>query len=330
MTGTLQNRPSEAITVSALVAQPTVSLPAAIVKSGAAAEFAWDEFFTAGIPNSYTRKAYSHAVRKFFAWLEPHGVAIAQITPGMVGRYFDQHPGSPPSKKLALAAIRGLFDAMVRRHAMMLNPASSVRGERYSVIEGKTPEITIEQARRLVASISTNTVVGLRDRAIIGVLIYTAARAGAVAKLRVRHFTYDGTQWMLRFEEKGGKSREIPVRHDLQKFILEYLPEDALKALPRDLPLFATISRQTKQLTQQAVTGGDIWRMVKRRLKDAGLPNRLSPHSFRVTTVTDLLTQGVPLEDVQFLAGHADPRTTRLYDRRQKKVTRNTVEKISI
>jgi len=54
-------------------------------------------------------------------------------------------------------------------------------------------------------------------------------------------------------------------------------------------------------------------RMVKRRLRDAGLSSRLSPHSFRVTTITDLLEQGVSLEDVQYLAGHADPRTTRLY-----------------
>ena len=70
--------------------------------------------------------------------------------------------------------------------------------------------------------------------------------------------------------------------------------------------------------------------MVKRRLKDASLPMHLSPHSFRVFTVTDLLNQGVPLEDVQYLAGHSDARTTRLYDRRQKRVTRNVVERISI
>ena len=65
-------------------------------------------------------------------------------------------------------------------------------------------------------------------------------------------------------------------------------------------------------------------------MKDCGLPDRLSPHSFRVTTITDLLNQGVPLEDVQHLAGHSDARTTRLYDRRQKKVTRNVVERISV
>ncbi|MFT3920956.1 MAG: tyrosine-type recombinase/integrase [Myxococcales bacterium] len=70
--------------------------------------------------------------------------------------------------------------------------------------------------------------------------------------------------------------------------------------------------------------------MMKRRLREAKLPMDLSPHSFRAATVTDLLSQGVPLEDVQYLAGHSDPRTTRLYDRRQQQVTRNTVDRISI
>ena len=72
-------------------------------------------------------------------------------------------------------------------------------------------------------------------------------------------------------------------------------------------------------------------RIVKRRFKAAGLPaHRLTCHSFRATTITDLLDQGVALEDVQFLAGHSDPRTTRLYDRRKRQVTRNIVERISI
>jgi hypothetical protein len=70
--------------------------------------------------------------------------------------------------------------------------------------------------------------------------------------------------------------------------------------------------------------------MVKRRLDDASLPTKLSPPSFPVATLTDQLKQRVPLEDAQYLAGHADQRTTRLYDRRQRQVTRNTVERISI
>ena len=84
---------------------------------------------------------------------------------------------------------------------------------------------------------------------------------------------------------------------------------------------------------EQATIGlGDqhFCELVKRRLADAGLPLRLSPHSFRVTAITDLLTQGVPLEDVQYLAGHSDSRTTALYDRRKREVTRNIVERISV
>jgi integrase/recombinase XerD len=106
-------------------------------------------------------------------------------------------------------------------------------------------------------------------------------------------------------------------------------PRKPFRNDPKESPLLRTALRKTKRLTDRPMTGVYLGWMLKRRLKDAGLPARLSPHSFRVATITDLLTQGVPLEDVQYLAGHADPRTTRLYDRRQKRVTRNIVERIS-
>jgi site-specific recombinase XerD len=172
--------------------------------------------------------------------------------------------------------------------------------------------------------------VGLRDRAIIAMLVYTAARIGAVARLRLRDLYEAGDQYCLRFLDKGGKSREIPVRHDLQGFLFEYLTMADLCDASSESPLFRSAIRRTRRLTDLGMTANDIGRMVKRRMRDAGLPSRLSPHSFRVTTITDLLAQGVPLEDVQHLAGHSDPRTTRLYDRRQRRVTRNIVERISI
>ena len=197
-------------------------------------------------------------------------------------------------------------------------------------MEGKTPEITVDQARTLLASVDTGHVVGLRDKAILATLAYTACRAGAVAKLRLGDFQCDGTQYVMRFQEKGGKSREIPVRHDLEGFIRAYLDVAGIAAESKDRPLFRSTLRRTRQLTGNPLTSKSICELVKRRLKDAGLPLRLSPHSFRVAAITDLLTQGVPLEDVQYLAGHAEPRTTGLYDRRQKRVTRNIVERISI
>lgn len=297
---------------------------------GPNAEFAWNEFFGAHIRNRNTRMAYLRAVTRFLAWVNTQGVVLQQIQPGMVGQYLDQHCGSLPTKKLHLSAIRAFFDVLVNRHIIGINPASTVRGERYQVVEGKTPEISGPQARSLLNSINPKRPVEFRDRALIATLIYTAARAGAIASLKMKDFTWDGTQYAFRFLEKGGKSRSIPIRHDLQKILLEYVGTFAWNSEPKDSAFFRSVAGRTGQLTNKPMRNTDICRMVKRRLHEAGLPENLSPHSFRVATVTDLLTQGVSLEDVQYLAGHADPRTTRLYDRRQKTVTRNTVERISI
>jgi len=304
--------------------------PGLIAAVGPAAGFAWDEFFSGQIRNRHTRVAYLHAVRQFLKWAEPHAATIDRITPGMVGGYFDQHPSSVPTKKLHLSAIRAFFDVLVNRHIVILNPAATVRGERYQAVEGKTPEISRDQARTLLASIDTSRPVGRRDKAIIATLIYTATRAGAVAGLQLKDFASDGTQYSLRFHEKGGKSRSIPVRHDLQLMLLAYLDSFAWQTEPADSPLFRAGAGRSGQLAARPIKNLDVCRMVKRRLRDAGLPANLSPHSFRVATLTDLLLQGIPLEDAQYLAGHADPRTTRLYDRRQRQVTRNTVERISI
>ena len=163
----------------------------------------------------------------------------------------------------------------------------------------------------------------------ITALIYTAARAGAVASLCLRDFMQDGTQFVLRFAEKGGKARSIPVRHDLQRYIEEYVLVAGLAGEPKDAPLFRSIAGPGRRFTARPLSGVDVCRMVG-RLAAAGLPPLISPHSFRSCTATDLLLQGVPLEDVQHLLGHADARTTRLYDRRKKTITRNIVERISV
>ena len=300
--------------------------PAIVKAAGKSAEFAWEEFFQAEIANAQTRKNYMHAVRQFLAWVEPRNLELPRIAPGDVGEYLQALELATPTKKLHLAALRRFFDRLVNRHVCVINPAATVKAERHSVVEGKTPDIGPTQARSLLKSITVVDPVGLRDRAVLAVLIYTAARVGAVAKLTMKNFVNDGSQYTLRFAEKGGKSREIPVRHDLEQFLLAYVQAANIT----EGPLFRTANRKSKRLTKNPMTGIDICRMMKRHLKSAGLPGHFSPHSFRVTTVTDLLEQNVPLEDVQYLAGHADPRTTRIYDRRRRKVTRNIVERISI
>lgn len=302
--------------------------PEIVVRAGAAGQFGWDEFFSGQLRNRRTRAAYLHAVQSFLKWVESVEKDLSRITPGMIGRYFDQLDISVPSKKLHLSALRRFFDLLVQRHVIVLNPAHSVRTERYSATEGKTPEITTDQARKLLQSIEFRKVGDLRDKAVIATLIFTAARAGAISRLRVKDLVDEGGAYSLKFHEKGGKQRSIPVRHDLQCLLREYLDVADPQRSDKDGPLFRTLSNG--RLSSNALSGIDICRMVKRRIAGAGLPPQISPHSFRSCTATDLLIQGVPLEDVQYLLGHSDVRVTRLYDRRQRRVTRNIVERISV
>jgi len=305
-------------------------VPEILVRAGANAVFAAEEFFKATINNTHTKRAYGRAVARFLVWCEEKGVELRQITPGMAGEYIGQLAVSAPTKNQALAALRHFFDGLVTRHAVALNPFASVRGVRHSVAEGATPEISIEQARKLLRSVDVAHVVGLRDRAVLGVLAYTGARIGAVARLRLGDLRNFGEQRSLRFHEKGGKVREIPVRHDLDVWLREYL--DAAGVAPKDdkMPLFRAADGRRGKLTAAGYAAHSMRQMLKRRLADAGLPHLFSPHSFRVAVVTDLLNQNVPLEDVQYLAGHSNPRTTQIYDRRRRRVTRNIVERISI
>ncbi|HEY1759412.1 MAG TPA: tyrosine-type recombinase/integrase [Bryobacteraceae bacterium] len=326
--------PALAAPAGNLPATESGELPDIIHRAGANAVFAAKEFFEGTLRNPHTQRAYKKAVGDFLEWSGKHGGGeLGQIAPWHVGKYLEEMADAGTSiatRNMRLSALRHFFDNLVTRHAIVLNPARTVRGEKLNVMEGRTPEIPVAEVRQLLASIDTSHIVGLRDRAILAVMVYTTSRRSAVAKLRASDFYYAGQQWMLHFSEKGGKSREIPVRHDLEQMIAEYIDAAGLQGAPKDTPLFQRAMKKRRILSGKPLNGDDICRMMKRRLKDTALSLLYSPHSFRVTTITDLLAQGVPREDVQHLAGHADPRTTGLYDRRKKKVSRNIVERISV
>lgn len=321
-------RYDEVVPLKSAAANDVLACARLIENSGPTAAFAVDEFFHADVRNPNTRRAYRKAVTQFLAFVHVDVDCLAQITPAHVGRYFDQLTISVATKKLHLSALRHFFDRMVNRHVIVLNPALSVRGERSSVMGGKTVEIPPIEARQLLESIDVSNVVGLRDRLVIALLAFTAARVGAIVKITVGDVVSAGSHPTLNMQEKRGKAREIPVRQELSDFIADYAL--ALGSVQKNEPLLRTAVGKTRRLTSSQMSAADVRTMLKRRLKDAQLPTHYSPHSFRVMVVTNLLSQGVSLEDVRFLAGHSDPRTTRLYDRRQQKVTRNLVERISV
>jgi integrase/recombinase XerD len=133
------------------------------------------------------------------------------------------------------------------------------------------------------------------------------------------------------FGEEGGKVHQVPARDDLQKQMKAYIETAGLAGQSDKAPLFRSAMKRKRALADQPITGNDLLRIVKRRLKAAGLPEgTFSCHSFRATTATDLLKLEVPREQVQYLLGHSDARTTDLYNRTDKEVSRNIVERISI
>ena len=161
-----------------------IQLPALFSPDSATAQRVL-EFFTANIRNPHTRKAYATAVRGFAAWTDTVGIThLRYIKPLHVAAYIEQLQSrlSAPSVKLQLAAIRMLFDWLVVGQIVPTNPASAVRGPKHSLKKGKTPALTAEEARDLLDSIATRSPVGLRDRALIALMIYTFARVGAVLK----------------------------------------------------------------------------------------------------------------------------------------------------
>src|SRR3954470_441168 len=192
MTELVAKPPSQAV---ARAASRRVVTPAIIAAAGAPASRRFLEFFAATISNKNTRAAYYRAVCHFFAWLEQHGIdELVGIEPLHVAAYIEQlqHAMAKPTVKQHLAAIRMLFDWLVVGQVLATNPAHAVRGPKHVVKRGKTPVLTADQARRLIDGIDVSTLVGLRDRALIGVMTYAFARIGAVVAMRVDDYYPEG------------------------------------------------------------------------------------------------------------------------------------------
>jgi integrase/recombinase XerD len=286
-------------------------LPAAIARAGERAGWRFIEFFTANIRNKNTRAAYAHAVTEFFRWCETRGIVeLTQVKPVVIAAYIEHHRAAPPTVKQHLAAIRMLFDWLVTGQIVEVNPASSVRGPKYVVKRGKTPVVTADQARTLIDSIKTDSIIGLRDRALIGVMVYSFARVSATIHMRVDDYYQNGKRWWFRLHEKGGKLHDVPAHHNAEIYIDAYLDAAGIRDEKKG-PLFRSVDKH-RTLTPNAMTRNDALRMIKRRARAAGLPYSTCCHTWRATGITEYLKNGGTLEKAQTIANHESARTTKL------------------
>jgi site-specific recombinase XerD len=306
-------------------------LPALIIREGQKTSRRFLEFFTANIRNKNTRLSYARAVSAFLAWCEERGQTLHTIEPMIVAAYIEELTKSraPQTVKQNLAAIRMLFDWLVIGQVVPFNPAAGVRGPRYSIKKGKTPVLSAEDARKLLDSIDTSHVVGLRDRALIGIMIYSFARVSAVVQIKVRDYYPNGKRYWIRLHEKGGKFHEVPAHHTAEKYLDEYI-EAAGLAGDKNKPLFRTTRGQSRTLTANQLSRFDAYQMVKRRARDAKVSLEISNHTFRGTGITEYLRNGGTVEKAAQIAAHESTRTTQLYNRIEDELTLDEIERIII
>jgi site-specific recombinase XerD len=311
-------------------AQSTV--PVLVAAAGELAGMRFLEFFAGNIRNPHTRRAYARAADEFLAWCASVGVpSIAEVQAVNVAAWIEAATRelAAPSVKQRLAAIRHLFDWLVTGQVVPVNPAESVRGPRHVVTTGQTPVLDPAEVRALLDSIDVSTHAGLRDRALIGLMVYSFARIGAALGMAVEDVYTQNRRLWVRLREKGGKRHAMPCHHNLDEYLVAYLDGAGLRDDPKG-PLFRTIGRGTGKLTRTVLPQASAYVMIRRRAAAAGIDTKLGNHSFRATGITAYLKNGGTLEKAATMANHASTRTTQLYDRRRDEVSLDEVERIVI
>lgn len=155
---------------------------------------------------------------------------------------------------------------------------------------------------------------GLRDRALIGLMVYSFARIGAALAMKVEDVYVQSRRLWVRLHEKGGKEHEMPCHHNLENWFAAYIDGEGLEG-DSNGPLFRTIGRSTRRLTRRPLPQSNTHAMIRRRAKAVEIDTLIGNHTFRATGITAYLNNGGTLEKAAAMANHASTRTTQLYDR---------------
>lgn len=306
-----------------------VFLPGIVVDAGEVVVRRALEFFLGEIRNPNTRTAYGRAVAAFMAWCDGRGLELDQVEPLHVAGYVEQlgRELAPASVKQHLAAVRRFWRYLLTGGVVKADPTAPVKGPRIRRGEGKTPVLIEDDARAILAAIETDTLIGLRDRALLSLMTTSLARVGAVVKMQVRDFQELPAGAQYRLEEKGGREKVMEAHPETERYVREYLVAAELEEA-REAPLFQSVD-QRGRVTGRPLDSNDVLRMTKRRAAAVGIRAELvCNHTWRATGGTDYIEKGGDLLTLQELMGHSSAETTRGYVRTSPKVRRAEVMRI--
>ena len=274
----------------------------------------------ANLDNPQTRRAYRADIRDFcfFTGIE-RPEQFTEVTRAHVLAWrteLETRCLAGATLRRKLAALASMFDYLLERNALAFNPVDGVKRPKVESNEGKTPALSDPQARALLEAPPSNTIKGLRDRAILSVLLYHGLRREEVARLRIEDIQERRGIKHLRVHGKGNKIRYLPMHPAALERIYSYL-EMAGHPLNGDEPLFPPLRGR---LTGVGLSADGVYSIVCDYAKAAGvhIPG-LGVHGLRATAATNALENKADISKVQQWLGHANISTTRLYDRRQSR-----------
>ena len=314
----MSDAPSSAPTAIVRPSPPPVGLPTVLERL---ADLPEEEIWLAKQKSARTRRAYRLDVRHFMATL---GIATADALRQADHRAViawertmrETERAAPSTIRRRLSALSSLFKHLVRHGHAVRNPVREIERPAINRDEGTTAAFSKAQARQLLDAPSGDTVEGLRDRAILSIGLQVGLRRAEIAALIVGDLHQNRGFDSLRVIRKGGRREALAINPQAVVRLRAYL-KAAGHGDDSDGPLFRPLHHNGKRnQARRAMHPDAIDRVVRKYVVALGLGRGYSAHSMRATFITTALENGAQLEDVQKAAGHRDPSTTKLYDRR--------------
>jgi integrase/recombinase XerD len=280
------------------------------------------------IRNPNTRNAYKTAWRSFFEFCSEYKLELERVKPYHFGLWLKRHPGSVATQRQHLAAVRLLFDHLLEKGVVELNPAARAKPPRLERERAHTPVFEHNEIKAFLQAIKLESLIDKRDKALFSVLLYSWARVSAVVGLKVEdYYERKGERW-IRLHEKRGKIHEVPVHSKAREAIDQWVLAYNLASDP-SAPLFPAFGNNKKTPELRHLDRTSVWKLVQARAHASGLKKRVCCHSFRATGITEYMNAGGSLDIAQRMAGHSQLSTTKIYDRSQDRLTMAEIEKVS-
>lgn len=287
----------------------------------------------ANIENANTRRAYRNDVREFMRFAGIHQAEEFRLVKRshLIAwrKQLEARTLEASTVRRKLSAVASLFDYLCECNAVPFNPADGVKRPNQGTNEGKSPALGDAEAKALLEAPAPDTLKGLRDRAILSILLFHGLRRAELCSLAVGDLQSRRGVLHFRVHGKGGKIRFLPVHpHSLQR-ISEYLEHAGHGDKPGSA-LFRPIKNSSGSL-DEALTGHGVYKdVVRKYARVLGLdPSAVCVHGLRATAATNALDHEADIAKVQEWLGHASIATTRLYDRRKTKPEDSPTFKVS-